>query len=342
MILTHYFNRQYPMPGLNGIEKAAAIYIGITFALTAVFYMDLDEAVLADIITGRLAVIAATAALVWLYRCHPCNATYQLRVFFQIALLAYWYPDIYNLADMMPSQDHILATADQIVFGYQPSVAFSQSLHGVFWNELFNLGYFSYYLMIAGVVLLVVVRRPRKFDRTTFILMVTFFMYYTVFLLYNAAGPQFYFSCPGVDAANAVFPPVDTWFRDHATLCHMNEITGPFSYLVHMAQGSEKPIAAFPSSHVGASTVIMYLTMRLKKKWGLVMMPFWILLCLSTVYIGAHYAVDVAGGLVSAALFIFISNKLYRTTFFHRPKGFDELHRFGHHHKHRKRRHSVA
>ncbi len=322
------------MPGLNGIEKAAAIYIGITLALTAVFYTDLDETVLTNILISRLAIMVATAVLVWLYFRHPCHATYQLRVVFQIALLAFWYPDIYNLAAMMPSHDHTLALADQAIFGCQPSVMFSQVLHGTFWNELFNMGYFSYYLMIATVVLLVIIKRPRKFDRTTFVLMSTFFMYYTVFLLYNSAGPQFYFKCPGVDVANAVFPSVGTWFGSHTELNHMSAVTGPFSHLVHMAQGSEKPIAAFPSSHVGASTVILYLVMRLKKMWGFLMMPFWLILCLSTVYIGAHYAVDVIGGFVSAALFIFIAEKLYRTSFFHRPKGFDALHRFGHHHHH--------
>lgn len=339
MNLTHYFKEQHPMPGLNGIEKIAAIYIALTLILTALFFSDIEEHVLRDIIVGRVAIIAVTLLLVWLYRYRPCHATYQLRVLFQVALLAYWYPDIYNIAGQMPSQDYLLAMADQSIFGCQPSVTFSQVLHGAFWNELFNLGYFSYYLMIAAVVLLAIIKRPRKFDRTTFVLMSTFFMYYTVFLFFNSAGPQFYFACPGVDVAHAIFPDVDTWFRDHNTLNHMSNITGPFSYLIHQVQGSEKPIAAFPSSHVGASTIILYLTMRLKKRWGFIMMPFWVILCLSTVYIGAHYAIDVLGGFVSAALFIIIANKLYKTKFFHRPDGFDELHRFGHHHTHHHHHH---
>lgn len=340
MTLRNYFScDQRPMPGLNGVEKAAAIYIGITLALTAVFCSDMDSAVLTSIVTSRLIIIAATAVLVWLYRQCPCHATYQLRVVFQIALLAFWYPDIYNLAALMPSQDHALAMADQAIFGCQPSLEFSRALSGTFWNELFNMGYFSYYLMIAAIVLLVIVRRPRRFDKTTFVLMASFFMYYVVFLLYNSAGPQFYFSCPGVDAAHGVFPAVGNWFGSHTSLNHMSQVTGPFSYLVHMAQGSEKPIAAFPSSHVGASTVILYLMMKLKKSWGMVMVPFWLILCLSTVYIGAHYAIDVIGGFVSAALFIFIANKLYATPFFHRPKGFDALHRYGHQHHHHRRRH---
>lgn len=338
MNLTHYFKRQHPMPGLNGIEKIAAIYIGITLVLTAIFYPDIEETTLFSIISGRVAVIIGTSLLLWLYKRYPCHATYHLRVLFQVALLAYWYPDIYNIAAQMPSQDHILAIADQAIFGCQPSVVFSQTLSGTFWNELFNMGYFSYYLMIAAVVFLAIVKRPRKFDKTTFVLMSTFFMYYTVFLLFNSAGPQFYFSCPGVDVSHGEFPPVDSWFRDHNTLNHMSDVTGPFSYLIHLVQAGEKPIAAFPSSHVGASTIILYLTLRMKKKWGVIMLPFWVILCLSTVYIGAHYAIDVVGGLLSALLFVTIANKLYATKFFHRPQGFDELHRFGHHHQHHRHR----
>ena len=223
MDLTHYFKRQHPMPGLNGIEKIAAIYIGITLVLTAIFYPDIEEATLFSIISGRVAVIIGTSLLLWLYKRYPCHATYHLRVLFQVALLAYWYPDIYNIAAQMPSQDHILAIADQAIFGCQPSVVFSQTLSGTFWNELFNMGYFSYYLMIAAVVFLAIVKRPRKFDKTTFVLMSTFFMYYTVFLLFNSAGPQFYFSCHGVDVSHGEFPPVDTWFRDHNTLNHMSQ-----------------------------------------------------------------------------------------------------------------------
>lgn len=327
------------MPGLNGVEKAAAIYAVFTLLLTAVFFNDMETPALVSVIGGRLAIALGTFLLILLYRRKPCHATFHLRVIFQVALLAYWYPDIYNLAAQMPSQDHLLASADQAMFGCQPSLLFGQALSGGFWNELFNLGYFSYYLMIAGIVLLVIIKRPRRFDRVTFIVMSTFFMYYIVFLLFNSAGPQFYFHCPDVDVANGVFPAVDTYFKDHNTLNHMSQITGPFSYMIHLIQGSEHPIAAFPSSHVGASTIILILAFRLKKIWGLLMLPFWILLCMSTVYIGAHYVIDVFGGLVSAVLFILIANKLYKTKFFHRPDGFDELHRHGHHHRHHHHHH---
>ena len=127
-------------------------------------------------------------------------------------------------------------------------------------------------------------------------------------------------------------------------------MTGPFSYLVHLAQGSEKPIAAFPSSHVGLSTIMVWLAWKMSKKLGLVMLPFYIILCFSTVYIGAHYAVDVAGGLISAVIIYHMARAIYGTKFIHRPRKYDALHRYGHkrgqgkhrHHRHHHHHHTAA
>ena len=325
------------MPGLLGVEKLAAIYIGITLLLAAMYYGDMESSTLISVVGGRIAIVVITALLYLFYNRRPCHFTYQLRVVFQIALLAYWYPDIYNFASMLPNQDNVLASVEQFVFGCQPALVFSQVLGGAFWKELFSFAYFSYFMLIAVIVLLVMVKRPRRFDSVTFVLMCTFFLYYLFFLFFNSAGPQFYFCAPGVDAGNGVFPFVDDWFRTHSEL--PANYSGPFSYLVFLLHGSETPIAAFPSSHVGVSTVILLLTFRLKKLWGILMLPFFILLCLSTVYIGAHYAIDVIAGWVSAFIFFAIARKLYKSRFFHRPEGFDSLHRFGHHHHHHRHHH---
>lgn len=322
------------MPGLFGVEKIVAIYIVFTLVLTGIFFTDMwENGFVISVVGGRLAVVAGTAILYWLYQRRPCHATYQLRVAFQIALLSYWYPDIYHFSSFMPSVDHYLAGADQAIFGFQPALMFRQVFSGVVWNELFNLGYFSYFPMIVALVLLVIIYRPRRFDRVTFVVMCSFFIFYLVFIFINAAGPQFYYYAPGVDAAKGIFPDAGSYFLQHHELRPM-EPMGPFSYLIKVLHGSEEPIAAFPSSHVGVSTIVILLAFRLKKIWGIIMFPFYVLLVCSTVYIAAHYFVDVIGGFIAAITFMIISNKLYKTKFFHRPKEFDDLHRVGHHHAH--------
>ena len=54
---------------------------------------------------------------------------------------------------------------------------------------------------------------------------------------------------------------------------------------------------------MGISTVLMLLVWHSGNRRLLyVLLPFYILLCLATVYIQAHYAIDALAGLVSGAL----------------------------------------
>ena len=75
----------------------------------------------------------------------------------------------------------------------------------------------------------------------------------------------------------------------------------------------ERPTAAFPSSHVGVSTILLLLLWRVgnTRRLLLWLTPFYVLLCLSTVYIYAHYVIDVFGGWISAVLFFFVFYYLY-------------------------------
>jgi len=90
-------------------------------------------------------------------------------------------------------------------------------------------------------------------------------------------------------------------------------IDGFFFRLVEAAQASgERPTAAFPSSHVGMSTILMILAGKANRRlmWG--MFPFYLLLCGATVYIQAHYLIDSIAGFFSAFLIYWLSSTLYQ------------------------------
>jgi membrane-associated phospholipid phosphatase len=94
------------------------------------------------------------------------------------------------------------------------------------------------------------------------------------------------------------------------------EIKGIFSQLVIGAQEvGERPTAAFPSSHVGMSTITMMLAWgipNMKGRWLFwLMMPLYLLLCCATVYIKAHYLVDSIAGLITAVLLYYLTSWLY-------------------------------
>ena len=89
-----------------------------------------------------------------------------------------------------------------------------------------------------------------------------------------------------------------------------------FTELVNMAQrAGERPTAAFPSSHVGVSVVMMILALRGSKKLFFGLLPFFILLCCATVYIKAHYLIDALTGAVTGVLTYIFTSWLYRRFF---------------------------
>ena len=109
--------------------------------------------------------------------------------------------------------------------------------------------------------------------------------------------------------ADGIFPNLGDWFLTHSERMAAPGWADGFWYhmldLTHDA--GERPTAAFPSSHVGVTTVVMLLALRTRSR-GLIftILPFYILMCLSTVYIYAHYAIDAIAGLVTGVLLYFV------------------------------------
>jgi membrane-associated phospholipid phosphatase len=75
----------------------------------------------------------------------------------------------------------------------------------------------------------------------------------------------------------------------------------------------ERPTAAFPSSHVGITTLIMLLFFQIKKyKILVLLLPIYIFLVAATVYIQAHYLIDLLAGLVTSVTLYFSGKYLYK------------------------------
>ena len=73
----------------------------------------------------------------------------------------------------------------------------------------------------------------------------------------------------------------------------------------------ERPTAAFPSSHVGVSTICMLLLWHDRNYRLLaVLAPFYLLLCCATVYIQAHYLIDAIAGFITGCLLFVILLRL--------------------------------
>lgn len=311
-------------PGLLGIEKLGIIYAAFTAVVAAVFYNYIPS--IGEMAITRAGYAAGMAALILIYRKRPCHLTFFLRIALQLGMLATWYPETYLFCSIFGNLDHVFAQADQFIFGCQPALLFSQILHGKIWSELFNMGYFSYYPMIFFLVVWTFFRRYLLFEKTSFIILCSFFIFYVIFMFLPVAGPQFYYQAVGIETIReGIFPHVGLYFRDHFDMLPETQYGGLFQHLVEMAQqGGERPTAAFPSSHVGVSTIIMILAWKAdrKKRVFIGLLPFYVFLCCATVYIHAHYAIDAIAGFLVAFPIYQISHKIYYTRAFHRPHGY--------------------
>ena len=150
-----------------------------------------------------------------------------------------------------------------------------------------------------------------------FVMLSSFFIYYVIFIFLPVTGPQFYYLAVGTDQiAAGIFPNIGDWF-----LIHSEHMTSPgyadglfHNILDSVHNAGERPTAAFPSSHVGITTIVILLSLHTRSRWlTLCLLPFYIIMCFATVYIYAHYAVDAIAGLISGATFYFILKKVYTT-----------------------------
>ena len=335
------------------IEKVSAWYCALTSVLMVVMMPQLaDPMTMVLTRVGWLALTAAAIALsYYLTHSHRTQdvsffnlsifqsfnfSIFQLstflRVLAQMAWLPQWYPDTYEFNRTLPNLDHLFASFEQSLFGCQPSLEFCQFMPGALWSEAFNLGYISYFPMIAALVITIFIlesrtpsplnHKPLTINRPPWgttggsvaaTIQASFFLYYVIYIFVPVTGPQFYFQAVGIDEIlQGHFPALGTYFSSHTEMLPAPGWSdGLFSRLVAMAhEAGERPTAAFPSSHIGVSTIVMMLAYRHAPRLLPYLLPLWVLLCCATVYIQAHYVIDAIAGLLTAPLALWLATRL--------------------------------
>jgi len=241
---------------------------------------------------ARLGFLIGMGVFIYLNQIIPSNKAIRfIRNFYPLALLGYFYPETDYLNNIFFSNlDPFVANLEVTIFGGHPSIWFSQYIPWKWFNELMNFGYFSYYFLIFIVCYTIYLDSFENFSRAIFIICMSFFMYYILFILFPVAGPQFYLTPPDNQIPNAYL----------------------FSKLIKIVHNmGEGPTAAFPSSHVGIVLILLYLANKFASKLLKWLIPVSILLILSTVYIKAHYVVDVIAGILSFPTMYWISSNTY-------------------------------
>jgi membrane-associated phospholipid phosphatase len=171
---------------------------------------------------------------------------------------------------------------EQALFGGQPSREWIRAYPWPLLSWPLHLAYLSYYLVLVGAPLGILLSRPHEQAvETTLAMMKSFYACYAVFLFFPVAGPRYLFPM-AQNAASAVAPAV-------------------FAHRV-LERGSAWG-TAFPSSHVAVALVAAGEAWRRVRPLGLALIPVAVLLTIGTVYCQFHYALDaLAGALVAAAV----------------------------------------
>ncbi len=222
-----------------------------------------------------------------------------IRFIAPILLLSYLYgeTDLFNNLIFHDYFDPKISRYDALIFGSQPSLTFATTFHSAMFSELMHFGYFSYYLMIICVPLFFYFKGWKNIsEKITFLMINSFLVYYVIFIIFPVAGPQYYFESLIADKVQG----------------------GIFTRFIQLIQSmGEKPTGAFPSSHVSICIMILWICLQYKKALFYIFLPVSPLLILSTVYIGAHYCIDVIAAIVFTPVVYMFSLSVYNR-FYHR------------------------
>ena len=305
---------QKPVKGVLMMEWAMLAYAVLTLPLILVMWTTLTDPM--QMLWLRLQGVAMVLALWGVYRMVPCRFTLLARLVGQLLLLGSWYPETFEFNRWFGNLDHVFASWEQLLFGFQPALTFCRDWPQPWVSEPLTLGYESYYPLMVIVPLYYLFRRYADFGRAVFAIIGSFFVFYVIFLCLPAGGPQYYYPAVGIDnIAQGIFPPVGDFFQgDYEGLPIPGYQDGlMYKALLVMHAAGERPTAAFPSSHMGVTTVLLWLAWHSGCRrlfWCL--LPLGVLMFFATFYIQAHYAIDAMAGVVAGTLIYFLLTALYR------------------------------
>ncbi len=176
-------------------EIITLLYACLTGLLVCLFWSKPDNTVF--LLLFRAAVVIAIFGISILNKYFSNKLIWFVRNVGMLALVAYWYPETYQLGKcLLPNLDHIFVAAEQWLFCCQPSMEFCKAIPYTWFNELMNFSYLTYFMMIIGTCLFLFFTKQLLSQKVTFIILCSFLFYYIMFIVLPVMGPQFYFPYP--------------------------------------------------------------------------------------------------------------------------------------------------
>jgi len=178
------------------------------------------------------------------------------------------------------SYDQIFADLDAAIFGFQPAIEFSKGLSHLAWfNELMFFAYFIYFVILVITPWISFFKGDRKdAERQIYTMMALFLPIAVFYVFYRVQGPKY-------------------WFPELREAWYGSFKGGVFvAFFQKVFDSATLSGAAFPSTHLLLMTLSLRSAYRMDKRLFAFYGVIWVLVSLSTVYIYAHYVVDVFAG----------------------------------------------
>jgi len=254
-----------------------------------------------------IVLVAIHGLIHWHAKNPDSRAVRFLRFFYPLILYTGFYREtgILNQLFIDGCLDPVFIQLEETIFGFQPSLQFSQLLSYRWFAEVMYGAYFSYYLMITGVGVALYLRQGNHFSHYLCVVSFVFYVCYFIYICLPVIGPRLFYQAFAGYSLPAAFipaqvPPVPESIQKAV-----------FYRLMYVIYKFEAPGAAFPSSHVAVALCTLYFSFRYLRRIRWVHAACVLLLCLSTVYGRYHYALDVIAGGMTAALLIPLGNRIY-------------------------------
>lgn len=266
------------------VDLVFLIYVVLTGSILAAFGWRLSSRLWIGL-TGAHVLLAGAG--LWLSR-QPTRGVSPagfIRDAYPFLFIPFLYWELRYLAQLFSRgyRDALVQRWEELLFGGQLALEFSEALPHLWLSELMHLFYASYWVLLpVALAALYLRRRITGFRELVFVELVLFFGCYLIYIFFPVAGP--FYGFPSIGGALA---------------------EGPFYRLVHtvLADGGSRG-AAFPSSHVAVAVGIVLVSRRHDRTLFVAMTPVVAGLAVGTVYGRFHYAVDALAGVLFALVMV--------------------------------------
>jgi membrane-associated phospholipid phosphatase len=218
-----------------------------------------------------------------------------IAAFFPLVPVLGIYDSLRFIPELNPGdRDDLLIWIDRAVLGGDPSL-WLERISTPWLTEFLQLAYLVYYVLPFVLLGTLYRRQPRHggaFDLCVVALLLSHYFAFTGHMAIPALGPRF---------------ALASTYRTELTGLLLAE---PIGHFLDALEGIKRD--AFPSGHVSAALISVHYMFRFTPRLAWCALPAVYLMIFATLYLRYHYAADILGGGMLAALCVLLAPRLLR------------------------------